>query len=77
MNGEQNLEKVLFGQQGAYGWNKRTGILGEIFEKLEAIEAQNKELLEWKKRLMSLPAKIVYFLLAALSVGTFILNVMK
>lgn len=71
------MEKVLFGQQGAYGWNKETGILGEIFEKLEILEAQNKELLEWKKRLMSLPAKLIYFALAALSAATFILNVLR
>ncbi len=74
---EEQLEKVLFGPQGAYGWNKESGILGEIFKKLEVIEGKCKEITDWKQRLTGLPAKAVYFILAALSIATFILNVIK
>jgi hypothetical protein len=74
---EQQLEKVLFGEHGAYGWNKKTGTLGELFEEIAIVKAQTKELLDWKGRLVSMPAKGIYFILAALSLGTFILNLLK
>jgi len=74
---EEQLEKVLFGPNGAYGWNKETGILGEIFKKLEVIESDCREIAAWKKRLTGLPAKAVYFLLAVVSIATFILNLVK
>lgn len=46
-------------------------------EKLDYLYMDVVELSNWRKRLVSVPAKVIYFLLAALSVATFVLNVMK